>query len=204
MPEPKKGYLPLFASNVIFLDVEEDTDELKTAGSVKSANVTTRIEDRDSFRVLEKYPRVRDIILDKWKMVADEFFKYQHDFAITTSWITEVQPGSSSQVHSHYNSLISGVYYFDTYDEFSSDIEFINPLTKFQSFWIEPREPSLACSTLWTLPPRDKQLIFFPSYLEHRVAIHRGDETRYSLAFNIVPTGLIGGADSSYNNEWFK
>ena len=204
MSEPKKGYLPLFASNVIFLDVEEDTDELKTAGSVKSANVTTRIEDRDSFRVLEKYPRVRDIILDKWKMVADEFFKYQHDFAITTSWITEVQPGSSSQVHSHYNSLISGVYYFDTYDEFSSDIEFINPLTKFQSFWIEPREPSLACSTLWSLPPRDKLLIFFPSYLEHRVAIHRGDETRYSLAFNIVPTGLIGGADSSYNNKWFN
>ena len=100
--------------------------------------------------------------------------------------------------------MISGVYYFDTYDEFSAPIEFINPLTKVQSFWIEPKEPSLACSTLWTLPPRDKQLIFFPSYLEHRVGLHRGDKMRHSLAFNIVPIGLIGGTDSSYNNKWFN
>ena len=204
MPEPTKGYLPLFASNIIFLNVEEDTDELKTIGGVKSSNIDGDVKDSENFRILEKCPRVRDIILNKWRQVADEFFKYKHDFAITTSWITDVEPGSSSQFHSHFNCMISGVYYFDTYDEFSAPIEFINPLTKVQSFWIEPKEPSLACSTLWTLPPRDKQVIFFPSYLEHRVGLHRGDKMRHSLAFNIVPIGLIGGADSSYNNKWFN
>ena len=54
------------------------------------------------------------------------------------------------------------------------------------------------------LKPRSKMLILFPSYVYHEIAIHREDNNRRSLAFNIVPTGLYGTGDSRYDTGWFN
>ena len=46
------------------------------------------------------------------------------------------------------------------------------------------------------LKPEKNKLIFFPSYLRHKIKIHKGDTVRYSLAFNIIPIGDVGYYDS--------
>jgi len=41
----------------------------------------------------------------------------------------------------------------------------------------------------------DNTLILFPSNLRHKIDVNKSDKDRYSLAFNINPSGYIGGRD---------
>ena len=41
-------------------------------------------------------------------------------------------------------------------------------------------------------------IIFFPSYMCHKVCEHKDDTLRHSLAFNIMPTGIVGEGDSMF------
>ena len=40
--------------------------------------------------------------------------------------------------------------------------------------------------------------MIFPSEVHHKIAENESDTTRYSLAFNVIPTGLMG-VGSPYN-----
>ena len=57
-------------------------------------------------------------------------------------------------------------------------------------------------SSGWEFNPEPKQLIFFPSYLEHQVMKHTIDKIRCSLAFNIMPMGKWGDGDSTFDTQW--
>ena len=57
-------------------------------------------------------------------------------------------------------------------------------------------------SNNWLIPPEEKKIILFPSYLEHSIVEHKEETTRYSLAFNIFPVGKYGVGDSTHNTDW--
>ena len=83
MTQQLKGYLPLFATNILMNYVEEDTDDLKEH-CIKSPDQLTRSHKQnkteeekalameDNFRILEEYPRISDILLNKFKIAAKE------------------------------------------------------------------------------------------------------------------------------------
>ena len=48
--------------------------------------------------------------------------------------------------------------------------------------------------------PYNNLLILFPSELHHKILINKSDTIRYSLAFNLVPTGLLGNKNS--DSQW--
>ena len=50
-----------------------------------------------------------------------------------------------------------------------------------------------------TISPQKNQFIIFPSYLYHQITKNTFKETRHSLAFNIMPSGKVGHADSTVN-----
>ena len=50
-------------------------------------------------------------------------------------------------------------------------------------------------STEWGVKPVDGLLVIFPSEVYHKITENKSDTTRHSLAFNLVPTGLIGNPD---------
>ena len=73
----KINYVPLFSSPVIQTFVDENTDELKGVKDFSASNESAMVRedaynvdeltvtpDGGGKRVLEEYPRVRDIILD--------------------------------------------------------------------------------------------------------------------------------------------
>tara|TARA_B100000287_G_scaffold335868_1_gene321486 strand:+ start:341 stop:1030 length:690 start_codon:yes stop_codon:yes gene_type:complete len=197
-------YLPLFASNVFQLHIDYDLEVLKTNKSfIYAANQYKKHED-ENYRALEQFPNVRDHLIDRFKELSNNFLKLDSDFIITTSWftITEEGDGGDSQYHFHKNSFYSGVLYYDEYKEDSAPIEFMTPLEFHADFYLEPREYDLATSTAWQIQPQKNMLVLFPSYLKHQVGKHIGPDPRYSLAFNIVPTGSYGTSDSSIHTEW--
>ena len=196
--------LPLFSSPVLKLYVEENTDQLnehiEKADFIRtSAFGANWAYTSSDVRLLKKYPRIERILLNKFKRVAKENFYYKNDFVISTSWMSKTDPGGYSQMHMHKNSFYSGVYYFNEYDNDSSALEFETPLTAYADFQLIPTEFNMMNSNSWKIWPEKNLLVLFPSYLRHGVLHNKSNETRYSLAFNVVPIGKYGEGDSAYD-----
>ena len=151
-----------------------------------------------NIRILKDHPRIEKIFLKAFKKVP---LGYKNDFKITTSWGTKMEKNEVSNFHNHKNTFWSGVFYPEDSD---GDIEFRNPCTNLTSFFIEPKEYNIYNANGYYVKPRKNMIIFFPSYLEHRICAHKNENPRYSLAFNMVPIGDYGSADSSYNTSWFR
>ena len=125
---------------------------------------------------------------------------------ISTSWVTYTKKGGRSQQHKHRNSFWSGVYYFqDEYPQGSAGIGFHNPWEGAPDIHfgdLDIENYNKLNSSSWEYTPLPKQLLLFPSYLEHEILTHEADTLRHSLAFNIVPVERWGGQDSSFDLSW--
>ena len=195
---------PLFSVPFIEIEVKEDTNELKECTDILPSYFdNTAFEETDkTLRVLERYPNTKNILLNYFNEVAYTRFRYKEKFDISTSWITKTTKGNQSDMHLHRNCFYSAVYYFDEYDKDCASLEFRNPLSKFSSYYLMPLEHNQINSSSVHVKPRSKLLLFFPSYMEHRVLEHKGSTDRYSLAFNLVPTGRYGSVDSTFDTSW--
>ena len=201
--------VPLFASPIIQLMIDEDTDELKQHTDYTVSYNQDMVVDNiptGGKRVLEEFPRIKKNILDKFNFVAEEVLRYKkRQYAITSSWLTLTCKGEFSQNHNHRNCFYSGVYYYDEYPEGSGGISFSNPNMELGDFFFagENLEESTPINSMaWNFSPKKNQLMFFPSYLRHSILKHEADNVRHSLAFNIVPLGRWGEADSCYDMSW--
>ena len=196
------------ASNIFSTIIEDNTDELKNEESFINSfkhkeGFGNHNSDKNN-RILEKYSRIKDILFHEWLKVAKDIFKYPDSFTITTSWMTKIDSGDSSQQHLHKNSFYSGVYHFGEYTNDSASIEFSSPLIPFFDFYIKPIEYNIHNSITWSFKPKKNQLLLFPSFVEHRILRQGSNQSRKSLAFNIAPTGCYGEGDSFINTEWLK
>ena len=131
-------------------------------------------------------------------MIMCEFNKFKNSimrlndtiFEMTTSWFTKTPKECSSDFHTHNNSMFSGVFYFDD----SSDLQFQDYSTR--RFYTLPNEwNDYNCDT-YSIQPKKNMIVFFDSRLYHRVTPNNDDMTRYSLAFNFIPTSNPLDGDS--------
>jgi len=197
----------LFASPVIAeIDDDLDTEPLKkdkfTFQTLQHRGYNNISEIGKDVRILEKYPTLEKQLLKKWEKAAYHIFNYRNDFKITTSWITRSKKGSQSTVHLHKNSFFSGLLYYGKYNDKSGGIQFVSPIHSHSDFYLKANPPNILSSDTHSFTPHTNLLMFFPSYLKHRIMYHEDNAPRYSLAFNIVPIGLYGSNDSQYNTEW--
>ncbi len=108
----KYNVVPAFPSPIIQVHVEEDTSELLGHNQYTASFETRQRFDRSdqlaSQRVLEKYPKTKEVLLNKYSSVAEEVLGYKkRNYAITTSWFTLSNKGEGSQSHKHKNSFWS-------------------------------------------------------------------------------------------------
>lgn len=175
---------------------EEHYDFISSDGGVDVAESKTYMTR--SRTVLNDFPEERRAICAYFERFKNEVLRYEKaDFALTTSWATKSYKGALGHFHAHWNSFFSGVLYLDMGDE-SAPIEFHRPTSS--SAEIHPGSPvewNTHNCQIWRVQPRKGMLIFFPSYLQHRIGPHKSGVARYSLAFNFFPTGLFGEGDSA-------
>jgi len=116
------------------------------------------------------------------------------NYRIFSSWLTKTKPKSiyGSESHKHPNSWLSGVYYPKHDPNFG--IKFYNDNTNY--FFTPPAEYNIYNSDEWTFVPEDNHLILFFSNLRHKIMPNLSLQSRYSLAFNILPKGKFGSMDS--------
>ena len=127
------------------------------------------------------------------------------DFIITTSWMVAIREGGNIFPHKHLNSWFSGLLYFgDDYTN-ATHLQLENPSSGQSSIWVD-MNTEYQPDQMHHIVPRPNLLVFFPSYLRHFSRIHEEEKTRYTLAFNMFPTGELGeaGIDSHMNTSWLS
>ena len=110
---------------------------------------------------------------------------------ITQSWLNYTKQKEFHHQHSHPNSIVSGVLYFDSYKD---SIIFTNPKA-YQTVKPEVKNYNIYNSEIWQFTVETGQLILFPSDTIHQVYRKEGNNVRTSLAFNTFYKGTIGSED---------
>ena len=104
---------------------------------------------------------------------------------MTGLWGMINPPGSRNNVHTHPYNYLSGVYYLKV-PQNSGNLVFLEP--KPQAEVLSPpkiKEASIPLAHSVTWEPKEKSLIFFPSWLQHEVQYNNSKEDRVILSFNI-------------------
>jgi uncharacterized protein (TIGR02466 family) len=169
------------------IDLEKDQDILKEYGTISSDDYILNRPEMTSLREwimnhVDNYAR---------NVLAWDFNKID----LTMSWVSIKEKGQRHKYHIHPNSLISGVFYWDTDD--IEPISFLRP-RKFTNFEIERNENIDAPYAFdhHNFTPRKNTLVLFPSETQHSVGKIKQDLPRKSLAFNTFIFEKIGRPDS--------
>lgn len=141
----------------------------------------------------DKFLDLKKTITKEIATFTNDILKYTNDFVITTSWFTKIKSKESSQFHNHRNSFLSGVLYLQT-SKNCGDLSFMN--YDANQFDLNVSEYNLLNGHTFNLMPQDNLLVLFPSTMYHKVETNLSPKTRYSLAFNVMPTGFIGDISS--------
>ena len=127
------------------------------------------------------------------KAKLDIAFLEVENLVITQSWANKSTKGESHHLHSHPNSFMSGVFYFTSaLPGEGGETEFF---TSNIPIWY--RSPFLSRhDDVIKVRPEAGALILFPSHLLHSVVVNESDAPRYTIAFNVFPSGACGSKDS--------
>ena len=136
---------------------------------------------------------ILNLVIDYGKMLGYDYDSYK----FTQSWVSHKHPGQQHIMHSHPNSLISGVFFFGETVDTQSTLTFHNPITGINASYIRPKKypdysKSPYASDQVSIEHNPGLLLLFPSYLVHSVPLNTTNLVRSSLAFNIVPSQGFG------------
>ena len=111
---------------------------------------------------------------------------------ITQSWTNLNNKGNMHGQHSHANSLISGVYYFQACED--DCIMFHHPWRRSLQLLVYTEHFDKYNAMSWRVPVKTNDLILFPSWLQHSVPKKEHSGARMSLAFNTFYKFPLGSA----------
>ena len=122
----------------------------------------------------------------------------KYDFYLLNSWMIKHNKGDYAPKHYHNHSLFSGIMYL-VCDDDSGDIVFRKSLTGTgfapSMFEFKIDEYNIFNSDSWTFTPQPKQILIFPSSLEHEVLPSTSNNLRYCVPFNVFVKGEFGEDD---------
>jgi hypothetical protein len=152
----------IWESKIEDLNTSYWIDLLKSLPSYKNSNGTHFTID-NIINISELKPLINNIT---------KVSNFQN-LELTDIWGNISPPLSQDYIHHHKtkNQTISGVLYLNTPLN-SGDIVFTNPIDINQKYYYTPKE---------------KSIIFFPSYLPHFIGINLSKENRISIAFDFSP-----------------
>jgi hypothetical protein len=155
----------------------------------------------DNLNILDSIPELKKILLKYFTEYKNNILKVPEiNFDITTSWSMKICKNSYSHVHNHSNSFYSGVLYLTDHPSDScGELVFYDFNIIPKQILVVSEDPDSFLNDMWSISPEKNMLIFFPSYLMHRVSVHYDENPRYSIAFNIIPVDKYGRGDSSVN-----
>ena len=189
--------VPIFPSTLYCMNLHNDISEFFNSiiDNVDFNTIGDNPHWVSKYNLLDEYPEIKKQFTDVSLQVLSKVAGVEK-IKMTTSWLTSIKPNTTPIMHRHSNCWFSGVYYFQ--DSPYSGLEFKNPIERDIDLVNYGSETMPGSLMNWTLQPKKNMLVIFPSYLHHRIMKNTFNEVRHSLAFNIMPDGIIGQNDSTF------
>lgn len=165
--------------------------DVASAGSVPGDGAYTH-DQQFLNRVI--FREVKQEILGLCREFAKAYSHIVDDIHICNSWGNVVSHGESIRYHKHSNAYISGSFYLSEGSGFN-----ITDRDRGELFGFAPRvQPgdNYRAMESFTIPPKPRRIILFPSGMMHSVLPSQSPMKRYSVAFNAIPIGKIGSPTS--------
>lgn len=141
--------------------------------------------------------QLSDFLLKEVKNFGDQLGYDYEEYRFGQSWLSYKQPGQHHTMHTHSNSLISGVFYFGEPSDNTPAIKFHDIRVGVKAATMSPKKVSDKRDIKYeqetfSIEFEPGLLLLFPSYLFHSVPVNKTDKVRCSLAFNTVPKVGLG------------
>lgn len=148
----------------------------------------------DSYNLLEdeKFSTIKNLITVALDDYCDNVCGMKQKLKITQSWIARTKSGGAHSLHNHPNSLFSGVYYISCPDQSPLNFYFENGLFRDFKFDVDYYQQTEYNTTCVPIYPCTGDIVIFPSWLNHSVAVNSGPKERISLSFNTWLSGNLG------------
>ena len=128
---------------------------------------------------------------------ARDLMRYKFEkLQFSQSWLTYKKPGQFHKAHTHPNTILAGVFYYDRQPG-DAAICFSKEVKSFNRPYIEPSllddyQDHLFSQDEIYFTPKQNEFIIFPSYLSHGVPPNNTNRTRKALGVNVLTKGTLG------------
>ena len=217
MGKSKVDMLDMFSIPLIHCELDEDTSELRQCTDYVLNTNQVDVDEYKifqksglketidfEFRVLEQFPKMKQMFTHISNRLVKEGLNYDNKLEISSSWFTKTHKGESSPMHDHKNCVFSAVYYYGDYDDKVGNLIFKNPIVNLTSYRLNVGKSNKFNTYDIEITPQSGSLLIFPSYVSHKIDVHKSDIPRLSLAFNMVPVGQYGIGDSQADTSWIS
>lgn len=179
----------LFFHSIYMLDADGLSDALGDYTKYREVTSPASPEVKSDFHAEPEFAPLTRLILTEITGICREIFEYsdEYEYEITQMWMNCLKPGQAHHIHTHHNTLWSGVFYLNgEYQEFPG-INFENPFYK--HFVLTYKRLNAYNGNNWEFPSKKDRLILFPSYMRHWVEPNRTAKERWGMSFNVIARG---------------
>lgn len=170
---------------------ERVIDLLESLNPIQRYGNWTEMKVRTTDGILHMLPEF-DFLMNWFRKCLEEYKEHYlldcEKLDIACCWGNKSTPGDNAAHHEHTHNLsfVSAVYY----------ITGGSPTVFFDPKYASGGEPVEVCwkrgrEITHKITPEPGSLILFPSWLPHCSEPHTGDEPRYTISFNSLPTGMV-------------
>jgi len=198
--------VPIFVSNLSSEDMFT-IDEINTLKSIKLTKQWGEDGNHlsDEIHILKKYhlTRIKTLCDDYVNRYVKNIIGINANFKMFKSWLSMNEKGTKHLAHSHRNTMISCILYFDEYmsDEFMAPINFgqdgLDLIFKNFQFSFDKIKVTQYNSTLAKVIPKTGTVIVFPGWINHETDEAKTNIKRYCLGTNYF---FEGESATGYHN----
>ena len=183
-----------YAVSKIKIDLPEDySNQIIEYGN---DNIKENGQTEGNLQTIELFKPLTDVFTAAVNTHIEELgFDSNNEFIITQMWLNCYIPDDFLDIHTHPNSIYSGVYYIG--DNLDHGTMFLKP-TAGNQFEIKAKIMNEYTADSITIEPDKDLLIVFPSFLQHRAIKNTNHQNRYTISFNCLPK--VMGEESKLNH----
>jgi uncharacterized protein (TIGR02466 family) len=140
-------------------------------------------------------------IMDHFRKFATDVMRYEYkELQFAQSWLTYKKPGQFHRAHTHPNTIIAGVFYYDVQED-DAAICFSKEARSYNRSYIEPsllpdfQNYPHSQEEIY-FKPKQGNLIIFPSHLTHGVPPNTTNRVRKALGVNALTKGTLGDKET--------
>lgn len=198
--------VPVFVTNLENYErfTQEEVDLLKNIELDKQYGSDGNYLSKE-IHILEKYnlQRIKTLCDSYVKNYTENILGISDDFKMFKSWLSMNTKGTRHVAHSHRNTMISCILYFDEHmsEESLAPISFgqsgLDQVFKTFQFQFKVNQRNQYNNNVLTIYPKTNTMIIFPGWIQHETEEAVSTTKRYCLGTNYF---FVGESASGYHN----